>query len=360
MHNGDAPPMRTREPAAEKGARNGKEQDHRDQEEDKANHAFEIIKKVQQGLKQQFSEIAAVWCDNLDQAVRLLRSGAEAAPHTCSAEIKKLNEKLDGIADAIKKRTPVTTATPTWANRAAAGGPTAGHPRGIQTQADRAVIRLRGKDGGRPAAGTERDLLANVKRSILEARAVNILRSGDIEVTVPSPQVRDRTLRGPDPADWMILRNGYAVEVPAVRLDIMPGAEEGLEGKKKIQEILRKIQEENGWKGKELLDAKWLHDITPRKKEGNTQDTTPYRRLHGTLIITATTPGTRDRIVQSGVIIKGRMHIASLFDFGAIIRQCFSCQGWGHTQRGCGKSPKCGRCAGEHQTKQCKAEKESS
>jgi hypothetical protein len=359
MCGGDTPPTRGREPAEEKGARKGEEQEHQRQEEDYLEQAVNIIKRVQQGLKHQIGGDSEVWYNRLDEALHLIRSGADKAPPTYTAEIQELHKKIDGIAKAIKQKAPIATATtPTWANIAAAGGPALGHPRGVQTQADQAIVRLRGRDDRKPTTGTEKEILAEIKASIPTARAVNILRSGDVQVSVPSPQIRDQLLCGPDPAGWTLLRNGYAVEIPAVRLDSIPGAGEGPEGKKKVQEALKKIQEENKWKGRELLEAKWLHEITPKKKADGIRESTPYRRLHGTLIITATTPGIRDRIVRSGVIIGGRMHIASLFDFGAIIRQCFSCQEWGHTQRGCNKNPKCGRCAGEHQTKQCKAEKE--
>jgi hypothetical protein len=230
-----------------------------------------------------------------------------------------------------------------------------GHPRGIQAQVDRATIRLRHKDGWKPSTGTERDILETIKKHIRDAKAVNFLRSGDIEVTLNTTATRDRILRGPDPGVWRILRNGYAAEIPFVALKTMPNAVNEEARKQIVQQTLEKLQDENQWKGRELLDARWLQDITPAKKDQAAS--TPPRRLHGTLIVTAATPVIRDRIVRSGIIIGGRMHTAHLFDFGAIIRQCFNCQEWGHTQRGCGKDPKCGKCAERHQTQQCKSEK---
>jgi len=42
-----------------------------------------------------------------------------------------------------------------------------------------------------------------------------------------------------------------------------------------------------------------------------------------------------------------------------LIPQCKQCQAYGHTQRYCNKDPRCVKCAGKHNTKECRKPKEA-
>ena len=53
------------------------------------------------------------------------------------------------------------------------------------------------------------------------------------------------------------------------------------------------------------------------------------------------------------------MFEARQFERSLIITQCFRCQQWGHRQSACAKQVKCGFCAGQHQTRECKKERPS-
>ena len=61
-------------------------------------------------------------------------------------------------------------------------------------------------------------LLEAVKKTIPSAYAVHTLRSGDIDVHVPSQATKDQILNGPDAPGCKILRKDYLIEVPSILL----------------------------------------------------------------------------------------------------------------------------------------------
>lgn len=58
-------------------------------------------------------------------------------------------------------------------------------------------------------------------------------------------------------------------------------------------------------------------------------------------------------------MIQSQLFEARLFENALIVKQCFRCNQWGHTQSACGKQVKCAGCAGAHRTDECPRERTS-
>lgn len=191
------------------------------------------------------------------------------------------------------------------------------------------------------------EILREVKKTISGAAAIRVLRSGDVDVTVASEEIKDRAQSLPSTENLKIIRRDYFLEVPSVPLTT--GIAEGKQADNtvlaaSICEASRVLSP-----GLRITQIQWLHDQqhAPRARP----DGSPKRC--GTLIIGVQTQTMQRAAVRGGLVINAHCYEARLFDRNLIATQCFRCQQWGHTQNACGKQEKCGQCAGAHSTKTC-------
>jgi hypothetical protein len=61
-----------------------------------------------------------------------------------------------------------------------------------------------------------------------------------------------------------------------------------------------------------------------------------------------------DHLILRGVRIGGRIHSAHRYMPQHQLTQCYKCQGYRHRSETCTRKQKCGRCAGDHPTKECR------
>ena len=87
-----------------------------------------------------------------------------------------------------------------------------------------------------------------------------------------------------------------------------------------------------------------------RKKTRNPNATTQ------SIVITTESLEHANDCITYGINIEHRHYQPERYIPQCQIRQCFNCQGYGHKADVCKKKPKCGKCAQEHETKQCKTE----
>ena len=64
-------------------------------------------------------------------------------------------------------------------------------------------------------------------------------------------------------------------------------------------------------------------------------------------------------VTRKGLVIRAEYFKARLYSHSLEMKQCYRCQGWGHTQTACGKQERCGECAGHHLMKDCTKERTS-
>ncbi|KAF2194595.1 hypothetical protein K469DRAFT_547883, partial [Zopfia rhizophila CBS 207.26] len=79
----------------------------------------------------------------------------------------------------------------------------------------RTTIRIRFEDSQGKDPG---EILEMVKKAIPGAFAVNTLKSGNINVHVPSQTLKDQIINRPDTPGFKILKKDYLLEVPGVPL----------------------------------------------------------------------------------------------------------------------------------------------
>jgi len=81
----------------------------------------------------------------------------------------------------------------------------------------------------------------------------------------------------------------------------------------------------------------------PRNPEAPTQS----------IIIFTENPKEGNDLICEGLRVEGRYYAAERYAPQCQIKQCFKCQGYGHKAEMCTKKPRCGKCAQEHETRQC-------
>jgi hypothetical protein len=197
------------------------------------------------------------------------------------------------------------------------------------------------------------EVLSAVKQAIPSAIAVKTLKSGDIDVHVTSQKVKDQVLNGPTVQGIKILRRDYLLEIPGVDLTLQVNNGKNADNTELINTICaatkRIIPEIT------ITRVRWLHNPEAQKKRNAARP----MQTRGTLIIGVPTQAIQQRIVQQGLIINSQLFEARLFHNQCVVKQCFKCCSWGHTQNACGKQARCGQCAGAHDTAECSGDRVS-
>jgi len=67
-------------------------------------------------------------------------------------------------------------------------------------------------------------------------------------------------------------------------------------------------------------------------------------------------PEEANACIDDMVIIERRLYNSERYIPQCQIKQCFNCQAYGHKADICKKKPKCGKCAQEHETRNCTSE----
>lgn len=276
----------------------------------------------------------------IDASVQRLRA-IDTPVHADQDIIELLNNGFRGLEKRIttlseNARTPKAA---TWAGVAAAA---AAVQAPVAVPQSRPAVRVRIPEAANKSAA---ELLAKVKPIIPGAYAVRQLRSGDIEVAVPDQKTKDQTLNQQETDGCKILRQDYPVEVPGVPLSL------DIQNRKSPENeaIIRSICQANKRMMPQIAinRIRWLHNDKAqeeRRKNGKTR---------GTVIISFPTQALQHEAIRKGVVIEAQIYDARLYSQGLEVKQCFTCNQWGHTQSACGKQARCGECAGPHQSRDC-------
>lgn len=257
--------------------------------------------------------------------------------------------RLERIENLLKAPpNPRSAAAPrgSWAAVAAGGLRDAGAPESAQPTRHTVRVQL-----AQAAGLNNENILKELKKTIPSAAAVRVLKSGDIDVTVPDEAAKDRAQGIPSTEDLKILRRDYQVEVPGVELRLVVASGKNADNNMLAQSIC------DGSRtlvpGLQITRINWLHspkDHARRLSEGKTR---------GSLIVGFPTQNMQRRAIQGGLVVQDQAFEVRQFERGAVIQQCFKCQRWGHTQRACGGRIQCGQCAGPHQSQSCPEERVS-
>jgi hypothetical protein len=83
-------------------------------------------------------------------------------------------------------------------------------------------------------------------------------------------------------------------------------------------------------------------------------ETNRDNKTHGTLIIDVTLPEAAKSLVEKGsFVIDDVFHITEQWDNQWSLTACYNCQGYGHIAKHCKRASKCGKCSGNHSTRDC-------
>jgi hypothetical protein len=102
------------------------------------------------------------------------------------------------------------------------------------------------------------------------------------------------------------------------------------------------IASDNNFVSDKIFRMRWL---------GGSRDPSDPRQA-GTVVIALTDPNVADLLVkQRGLFLNGCFHRAERFK--KLPPQCFKCLQMGHFGKWCRADPKCGKCGGKHETREC-------
>ena len=267
-----------------------------------------------------------------------------------------LEERLERIENLLQRSTKQQEASKStsWADIVAGGTRYihANHAYGshVTLNNKRHTVRIQLAQ----AKGLESEqVLQEVKKTIPGAAAVRILRSGDIDVTVPDEATKDKVYTLPTTEGLKIYRKDYTIEVPGVpvSLAVAEGSQaDNIALATRIIDASKSIAP-----GLQITRIRWLHN-TKESTKRTRAERNQRPRTAGSLIIGLATQEMQRRAVKGGIVINAILYEPRLFERSLQIAQCFNCQEWGHTQNACGKRVSCGRCAGDHQSEACQKE----
>jgi hypothetical protein len=251
---------------------------------------------------------------------------------------------LKAIANPAQKPTP----TRTWAAVAASSMRQAGATHAPEPPRHTVRVKIQQTEGK-----TNPEILKEVKKKIAGAAAVRVLRSGDIDVVVPDQATKDRTMAMAPTEELKVYRRDYLVEVPGVPLTTEVACGRAADNSR----LARAIADESRAlsPGLQISTIRWLH---AQQKE-RVRPTGAPPKTRGSLIIGFPTQEMQKKAITGGIVIDAQIFDARPFERSLIITQCFKCCDWGHTSVVCGKQAKCGQCAGQHSTRDCKQESTS-
>ena len=178
------------------------------------------------------------------------------------------------------------------------------------------------------------------KTATIEAVAVRQLTSGDYQVTLTSSTAR-KTLE--QTTGWLqgvaesaqIKQTMYTVRAHGVRTEALDASNQ-----EKCIETLRNANQKLH-PGLEITRVAW-----PKK-------TINGKQRYGSLIIETLSIEQANRIITHGIVQEGEIKDCDRFIKEARVTQCVKCQEFGHIARFCKNTTRCGRCSGDHETRQC-------
>jgi len=286
---------------------------------------------------------------NAQEAQEISRVIARVEQATQSTRQRRgLESRLERIETLLqaKERSPVQgPQTPaSWAKVATHGMRLASEPQATR-QAHHTIRVQMPQAKGKKAE----EILKEIKRTISGAAAIRMLRSGDIDVTLPNEEAKDRAQCLPSTDDLKIIRQDYLIEIPGVPLTIQVANGRNADNGALAAQICE--ESKSIAPGLQITRIRWLHDL---KLQSSRRVACEQRaKTRGSLIIGVQTQTMQSRAVRGGLVINAEYFGARQFERSLQVAQCFKCQQWGHTQSACGKQAKCGQCAGSHSTREC-------
>jgi hypothetical protein len=173
-----------------------------------------------------------------------------------------------------------------------------------------------------------------------ETVAVRQLASGDYQITLTSSTAR-KTLE--QTTGWLqgiaetaqIKKTAYTVRAHGVRIKALDASNQ-----EQCIETLRNANLKLH-PGLSIMRIAW-----PKRILGGDQQ-------YGSLIIDTPSIEQANRLISQGIVHEGEIKYCDRFIKEARVTQCVQCQEFGHIARFCKNTTRCGRCSGDHDTREC-------
>ena len=115
--------------------------------------------------------------------------------------------------------------------------------------------------------------------------------------------------------------------------------------------LIHEVEQANGCNlaGPKIQKVIWIKG--KRSLEPKEKNTPPPHSA--SLLLYFTREAAQKAAVLHGVVLKGQLYTARIYDRALQTPQCFKCNRWGHTQMACRAKERCGFCSEEHLSKDC-------
>src|SRR2546423_6941782 len=144
--------------------------------------------------------------------------------------------------------------------------------------------------------------------------------------------------------DWKKIFGGSEVIKPQYGVVIHGASKLDVNfGTQRPEEIIKRIGE--------LNDKINIKRVVPLRKRTRN----PNAKAQSIIIFTED-PTEADAYIDQGIYIGEQCHAAERYMPQCQIKQCFNCQGYGHTASICTAKKACGSCGKDHETRECKSE----
>jgi hypothetical protein len=146
--------------------------------------------------------------------------------------------------------------------------------------------------------------------------------------------------------DWNTVIEGASLITTTYRVIIHGVSKYDIDfGKDKLEDILARIRSSNPDK----ITIERVEPLTKRPRNPNARTQS--------IVISFKCPKEADDCIRMGINIEHRHYgITERYIPQSQIKQCFKCQAYGHKTNVCTRKVRCGKCAQEHETKECQNE----
>ena len=316
-------------------------------------HLVNILLEAKAKLQQQNTK--GLNLDIKNEVVNIIETAIQEALATQTQQIKNLQQDIEEIKAAIKSMNTTTSNKPpkTWA-QVAGQRPKEPAPRSaterriehldkIRREKERVELTLsmQGIDDETKKqleSMTEAELIRIIQdASNCHIRAIRKTPNKGIKIRCTSEEDAN-TLRA---MDWeqaipgtKVAKQRYGIVIHGVPKHNIDFEKDDMEDTRMRLEANNKVK---------------IHKIAPLKRKVKNPNASTQ-----SIVVHVDSLEEADECIEGGIIIEHRIHRAERYMPQCQITQCFNCQGYGHKAAVCKKPPRCGKCAKDHQTKECR------
>jgi hypothetical protein len=148
------------------------------------------------------------------------------------------------------------------------------------------------------------EILKEVKKTILEAAAIRVLHSDDIDIIMPDKASKDRAYGLPLTEEFKIYKKDYLIKVSNIPLSVRVACEKKADNTHLTTAICEASRTVSP--GLQIIRIRWLHSQTRYTGQVREADDKPAK-TRGSLIIRLPTQEIQRRAIRGGLMVDAQL-----------------------------------------------------